>query len=241
MAEVLRELRATALEPALSWHPRARVAGAARRCSRAWRTGWHRPTATRCCASSARRNRRRWRRWWRSAADSGCITRCRDWANTVTHRDPAVRLASVQSLAQLGTPARARADGQGDRGRRPRASASPRCGWSGSRGYKGALKRVEAVVLGKSLKEMDLTEKMAFFEAYGAIAGRRRPQGAERHAAAARAAQAEGVVRDPRLRRDRASARSARRRRARCCTQVADDKDLVVRNAVNRALREGAT
>ena len=48
---------------------------------------------------------------------------------------------------------------------------------AGARGYKGALKRVEAVVLGKGVKEMDLTEKMAFFEAYGAIAGRRRPQG----------------------------------------------------------------
>ena len=41
----------------------------------------------------------------------------------------------------------------------------------GGRGYKGALKRVEGVVLGKAVKEMDLTEKMAFFEAYGAIAG----------------------------------------------------------------------
>ena len=41
----------------------------------------------------------------------------------------------------------------------------------GGRGYKGAQRRVEGVVLGKSVKEMDLTEKMAFFEAYGAIAG----------------------------------------------------------------------
>ena len=40
-----------------------------------------------------------------------------------------------------------------------------------ARGYKGAQRRVEAIVLGKAVKEMDLTEKMAFFEAYGAIAG----------------------------------------------------------------------
>ena len=42
---------------------------------------------------------------------------------------------------------------------------------AGNRGYKGALKRVEQVVLGKTVKDMDLTEKMAFFEAYGSIAG----------------------------------------------------------------------
>ena len=75
----------------------------------------------------------------------------------------------------------------------------------GARGYKGALRRVEAVVMGKAVKELDLTEKMAFFEAYGAIAGRAGAPHAERHSAAARAAQAEAVVRHPRLRghRDR--------------------------------------
>ena len=49
--------------------------------------------------------------------------------------------------------------------------AWPPCASSGGRGYKGAQKRVEGIVLGKAVKEMDLTEKMAFFEAYGAIAG----------------------------------------------------------------------
>ena len=50
----------------------------------------------------------------------------------------------------------------------------------GGRGYKGAQKRVEGIVLGKSVKEMDLTEKMAFFEAYGVHRGRGRPQVDER-------------------------------------------------------------
>jgi HEAT repeat protein len=108
---------------------------------------------------------------------------------------------------------------------------------AGSRGYKGALKRVEAVVLGKALKGMDLTEKMAFFEAYGAIAGASAlktlsgmllPRGllklTQPSDLRACAAIAIGKIRTPEAREVLASA--------------AEDKDLVVRNAVNRALRE---
>ena len=110
---------------------------------------------------------------------------------------------------------------------------------AGARGYKGALKRVEAVVQGKSLKALDLTEKMAFFEAYGAIAGaggvapleailsprgllRRREQPETRACAAVALA-----------RIGTAEARAILER-------AADDKELVVRNAVSRALREPA-
>jgi HEAT repeat protein len=157
---------------------------------------------------------------------------------TVTHGDPAVRLASVQALAQLGTPAALalvdKAIEDDDRGVRLAAVRVV-----GSRGYKGALKRVESMVLGKSVKEMDLTEKMAFFEAYGTIAGAGAlkalsgmllPRGLlklkESSETRACAAIALGKVRT-------AEARDI-------LTQVADDKDLVVRNAVSRALRESA-
>ena len=98
---------------------------------------------------------------------------------------------------------------------------------------------VESVVLGKSVKEMDLTEKMAFFEAYGSIAGvgglkalsgMLLPRGLlklkESSETRACAAIAIGKVRTPEARD--------------ILTQVVDDKDLVVRNAVSRALREGA-
>jgi HEAT repeat protein len=99
---------------------------------------------------------------------------------------------------------------------------------------------VEGVVLGKNVKEMDLTEKMAFFEAYGTIAGAGGvkalggillPRGLlklkESSETRACAAIALGKVRT-------AEAREI-------LTKVADDKDLVVRNAVSRALRESAT
>ena len=60
---------------------------------------------------------------------------------------PRVRLAAVQALAQLGTPAALgfieQAIEDADRGVRLVAVRA-----AGARGYKGALKRVEDVVLG---------------------------------------------------------------------------------------------
>ncbi len=152
------------------------------------------------------------------------------------HADAAVRLAAVHALEKIGTPGAMgqleRAVDDADRSVRLAAVRA-----AGARGYKGALKRVEAVVLGKAVKEMDLTEKMAFFEAYGAIAGATalktlsgmlRPRGllkltqpADLRACAAIAL---GKIRTPEARDVLASA--------------AEDKDLVVRNAVHRALRE---
>ena len=152
--------------------------------------------------------------------------------------DPAVRVAAVEALAKIGTPGAMgqleRAVDDGDRNVRLAAARA-----AGARGYKGALKRIEAVVLGKAVKEMDLTEKMAFFEAYGAIAGppalktlagMLQPRGllklTQSSDLRACAAIALGKIRTPEARQVLASA--------------ADDKDLVVRNAVNRALRESA-
>ncbi len=154
------------------------------------------------------------------------------------HADPGVRTAAVEALAKIGTPSAMgqleRAVDDADRNVRLAAVRA-----SGARGYKGALKRIEAVVLGKAVKEMDLTEKMAFFEAYGAIAGppalktlagMLQPRGllklTQSSDLRACAAIALGKIRTPEARQVLASA--------------AEDKDLVVRNAVNRALRESA-
>jgi HEAT repeat protein len=156
---------------------------------------------------------------------------------TISHPDPAVRLASVQALAALGTPAALafveQALEDADRGVRLSAVRT-----LGARGYKGAQRRIEGLVLGKAASQMDLTEKMAFFEAYGAIAGAsglkpltglllprgllRMKEASETRACAAIAL---GKIRS-------AEAREVLQR-------AADDKDLVVRNAVSRALREG--
>jgi HEAT repeat protein len=237
VAEVLRELRQTALEPVLTWIPslsspelRGVLEGVVDRLA-----GAHTTEVLRILRTPS------------SEALGAVIALCGrlglhqavpGLGETVTHADPAIRLASVQTLAQLGTPAALgfvdKAIGDADRGVRVAAVRV-----AGNRGYKGALKRVEQVVLGKTVKDMDLTEKMAFFEAYGSIAGAAGlkaltnillPRGLlklkESPETRACAAIAIGKIRSPEARE--------------VLQRAAEEKDLVVRNAVNRALREGA-
>ncbi|HYF38558.1 MAG TPA: hypothetical protein VD930_02635, partial [Gemmatimonadales bacterium] len=110
---------------------------------------------------------------------------------------------------------------------------------AGSRGYKGALKRVEAVVLGKTLKDADLTEKMAFFEAYSAIAG----VGAVKPLTGILLERGLFRMKEPPEIRACAAMALGRIKAAEArevLQQAQQDKELVVRNAVNRALRESA-
>jgi hypothetical protein len=237
VAEVLRELRSTALEPVLTWIPnlsspqlRTVLEEVADRLAHA-HTGevlriLRTPTSEALGAVVALCGR------------LGLHQAVPGLSESATHTDPAVRLATVQALAQLGTPGALavidKAIDDLDRGVRLAAVRV-----AGNRGYKGALKRVEAVVLGKAVKEMDLTEKMAFFEAYGSIAGAAGlkslsgmllPRGLlkfkEPSETRACAAIALGKIRTPEARE--------------VLQRAADDKDLVVRNAVSRALRENA-
>ena len=235
LGEVLRELRHTALETIVSWLPqlqpgplRAALEGAADRLAAA-----HTPEVIRLLRSPG------------SEALRGILGICGrlklqgavpGLGETLAHEDPVVRLAAVQALAEIGSPgALAHLDRAIEDGDRAVRIAAVRA--AGSRGYKGALRRVEAVVLNKQVRALDLTEKMAFFEAYGAIAGAgsvdtleqilaprgllRRKESPETRACAA--------VALARVRTDRARE---------VLERVADDKELIVRNAVARALRE---
>ena len=235
VAEVLRELRGSALEPVLSWLPNLT--------SPTLRTVLE-GVADRLAASNTEEVLRILRSR-DSAALASVVTLCGrlglhqtvpGLGDTVTHPDTAVRLASVQALSQLGTPAALalidKAIEDEDRGVRLAAVRV-----AGARGYKGALKRVEAVVLGKGLKEMDLTEKMAFFEAYGSIAG---PGGLKALSGILLPRGLLKLKEAPEIRACAAIAigkiKTAEAREV--LSKVADEKDLVVRNAVNRALRE---
>jgi hypothetical protein len=108
----------------------------------------------------------------------------------------------------------------------------------GQRGARNAFPRIEAAVLGNKLKDADLTEKMTFFEAYGALAGTSgipvlekllvpktgllaRKEDPETRACAAMAL---GKIRAPAARE--------------VLQKVSQDKEPLVRNAVSRALRE---
>ena len=107
----------------------------------------------------------------------------------------------------------------------------------GRRGYKGALRRIEPVVQGKLTREIDLTERMRFFEAYAMIAG---PGSLENLAGMLSAGGLFKRKESPEVRACAALAigrlKSAEAREV--LQKYKDDKELVVRNAVSRALRE---
>jgi HEAT repeat protein len=234
-AEVIKELRASALEPLVGWLPSLSSAPL-------------RKTLEEVIDRLAGNNTAEVHRLLKtdSPALEGIIALCGrlalhqavpGLAETLGHAKPGIRLATVQTLGLLGTPgAMSLVDRAIDDADKAVRIAAVRV--VGSRGYKGALKRVETVVLGKS-KDMDLTEKMAFFEAYGSIAGAnglkalsaillqrgllRMKEPADTRACAAMAL---GRIRTP-------EARDILQR-------ATDDKELVVRNAVSRALREVA-
>lgn len=108
-----------------------------------------------------------------------------------------------------------------------------------SRGHRGAFQRIESMITGGKLRQSDLTEKMAFFEAFGGLAGSAgigmlerlllprgllsRREDAETRACAAMAL---GRMKSP-------EARAVLER-------ASQEKDALVRNAVSRALREMA-
>ena len=234
-AEVIKELRASALEPLVGWQPSLSSAPL-------------RKTLEEVIDRLAGNNTAEVHRLLKtdSPALEGIIALCGrlalhqavpGLAETMGHAKPSIRLATVQTLGLLGTPgAMSLVDRAIDDADKAVRIAAVRV--VATRGYKGALKRVETVVLGKS-KDMDLTEKMAFFEAYGSIAGAnglktlsaillqrgllRMKEPADTRACAAMAL---GRIKTP-------EARDILQR-------ATEDKELVVRNAVNRALREVA-
>ena len=156
-------------------------------------------------------------------------------AQAVGHEETAVRVAAVQALSDIATPPALqgleKALDDSDRDVRLAAVRILM-----QRRHRGALAKVTAAVQGKSVRAADLTEKMAFFEAYGALVGEpgvaaldamlnsggflKRREEPETRACAALAL---GRIATP-------SARAA-------LVRAAADKEVLVRNAVSRALR----
>src|SRR2546422_7644930 len=86
--------------------------------------------------------------------------------------DRTLKLAVVEALTAIASPGAMRLLEQAvDDGDRDVRIAGVR--FLAQRGHRNALARVEAAVTGSKLKNADLTEKMAFFEAYGSLAGAR--------------------------------------------------------------------
>lgn len=160
-------------------------------------------------------------------------------ARLLRHPEPSVRRAAVDALLLLRT-ALAMEALQGvleDPDREVRLAAVRGLG---SLRYQPARARLERLLMGRLVRDADLTEKIAFFEAYGSLGGGEavafldgilngrgllgRKQPAEFRACAALAL---GRVPTP-------AARAALQR-------AAADPDPVVRNAVGRAMRQEAT
>jgi HEAT repeat protein len=153
--------------------------------------------------------------------------------------EPELRGAAVVALTEIGSPSALqsleRAVEDADRDVRVAAVRALQ-----SKAYRPVLPRLDAIVKGKAIRDADLSEKMAVFEAYGTLCGEGgvaaldatlngkslfgRRDDAELRACAAVALGRIGT----------ASAQEALRRSA-------NEKDVVVRNAVARALRGTGT
>lgn len=152
--------------------------------------------------------------------------------------DAAMRLAAVTALAEIGSAGAMQAVEKTveDPDRDVRVATSRAIA---ARVHRPALPRLEAMIRGKRVREADLTEKMAHFEAYGALCGDAgvpvlddllngksvfgRKEDTELRACAAMAL---GRVNTPRAQEALRKAQA--------------EKEVLVRNAVNRALRGGA-
>lgn len=153
------------------------------------------------------------------------------------HGDREVKLAVVEALTAIGSPSALRLLERAieDAERDVRIAAVK---YVASRGHRNAFDRISAAVLGGKLRDTDLTEKIAFFEAYGTMAG------------AAGIAPLEKILEpkggllgkrgDPESRACAAMAlgKIGRPESRAVLERARDDKEALVRNAVSRALRE---
>jgi len=91
-------------------------------------------------------------------------------AQALVHAEPVIRVATVQALSEIASPAAVQAleKALDDEDRDVRLASVRVIGLHKSR---SALPKIQEVVQGKSVRGADLTEKMAFFEAYGLLVG----------------------------------------------------------------------
>jgi HEAT repeat protein len=153
--------------------------------------------------------------------------------------DPGTRLAVAQSLAEIGSAGALQAlERQVDDGDRDVRVAAARA--IAARAYRPALPRVEAVVKGKAIREADLTEKMAMFETFGALCG---AGGIPLLDNILNGRTFLGKREDDELRACAAMAlgRIGSDKAIETLRRAVNVKDIVVRNAVNKALRGGTT
>jgi hypothetical protein len=154
-----------------------------------------------------------------------------------TAPDASVRLAAAQALADIGSTgamqALERAIGDSDRDVRITAVRA-----LGLKSHRSVLLRLEHIVKGRDIRKADLTEKMAFFESYGSICGE---AGVAYLDDVLNRKGLFGKKEDPELRACAAIAlgRIGGAKATEALERAASERDIVVRNAISRALRSG--
>ena len=158
-------------------------------------------------------------------------------AGVLTHSERGVRVGAVQALAEIGSPGAMQALERAleDDDREVRLAAVRILA---QRKHRGAISRIAALVQGKDVRARDLTEKMAFFEAYGSMVGE------EGVAVLGAMLNSGGFLKkksDPETRACAAMAlgRIGSPAAVASLKAASDAKEPLVRNAVNRALRGG--
>jgi len=239
LGDLFRELEPSALSPLMAWMPRLGnqqvrelMTAAAERLAQA-----HASEVMRALASGDEGTRLE---TVRLAGRLKLATAPEGMSRLLETGDRALKLAVVESLAAIGNPAAMRLLERAveDRERDVRIAAVRLIG---QRGYRNAFSRIEAAVKGGKLKGVDLSEKMAFFEAYGMMAG------ADGLALLGRLLASRGSLlgrkEDPEIRACAAMALGKMREpEARAALERGkDDKEALVRNAVLRALRAFGT
>jgi hypothetical protein len=157
----------------------------------------------------------------------------------LAERDAKIRLAAVQALSEIGSTSAMQAleRAVGDKERDVRVATARALA---ARTYKLALPRVESVVKGKAMRAADLTEKMAFFELFGALCG---DPGVAHLDALLNSKGFFGKREDPEMRACAAMAlgKIGTPKAMECLRRASseNEKEILVRNAINRALRGG--
>ncbi len=147
------------------------------------------------------------------------------------------RLAAVAALSEIGTAgAMQQLERAIDDPERDIRVATAKA--LAAHGHRAAVPKIDAIIKGKRLQDADLTEKMAFFEAYGALCG---DAGVSMLDGMLNGRGLFGKKEGPELRACAALAlgRIGSDGALGALRKSSTDRDVLVRNAVNRALRGG--
>jgi HEAT repeat protein len=158
-------------------------------------------------------------------------------AKLTTDPDVQMRLAAVQALGEIGSPGALQfLERTIDDAHRDVRVATARA--IAARAHRPALARIEAAIQGKLAKDANLTERMAFFEAFGTLCG---DGGVKLLDGLLNSRGLFGKKEDVELRACAAMALGRVGSEAAVATlrRAANEKEVLVRNAVNRALRGG--